>query len=280
MTTAPAPAPAARTAGRAGVYARAFWGLVLRDARVLVREFVGFLLRTVMNPLLFTFVFTYVLPKTGGAFVPGPGDLTFATILLPGLVAVAIFFQGIAAVALPLSIELGSTREIEDRVMAPLPVTLVGVEKVAWSAVQSIVAAAMVFPMVILISAEPVYVHVASWPILIAVVLLASFVAGFLGLLLGTIVKPRQIGLIFSLVVVPITFLGCVYYPWERLESIRWLQIVTLVNPLVYVSEGLRAALTPNVPHMPTPVIFGALIALTTIFGCLSVASFRRRVID
>jgi ABC-2 type transport system permease protein len=280
MTTAPTSSPAARTAGRAAVYGRAFWGLVLRDARVLVREFVSFLLRTVMNPLLFTFVFTYVLPKTGGAFVPGPGGLTFATILLPGLVAVAIFFQGIAAVALPLAIELGSTREIEDRVMAPLPVTLVGLEKVAWSAVQSIVAAAMVFPMVILISAEPVHVHVASWPILIAVVLLASFVAGFLGLLLGTIVKPRQIGLIFSLVVVPITFLGCVYYPWERLGSIRWLQIVTLVNPLVYVSEGLRAALTPNVPHMPTPVIFGALIALTTIFGFLSVASFRRRVID
>lgn len=269
-----------RRDGRLGVYARAFWGLILRDARVLVREVVGFLLRTVMNPLLFTFVFTYVLPKTGGAFAPSGGTQTFATVLVPGLVAVAIFFQGIAAVALPLATELGGTREIEDRVMAPLPVTLVGVEKVVWSAVQSVVAAAVVFPLVLVIPAEKVSVSVVSWPALIAVVLLASLVAGFLGLLLGTIVKPRQIGLIFSLVVVPVTFLGCVYYPWERLHEIRWLQVVTLVNPLVYVSEGLRAALTPGVSHMSTPAFFAALIALTAILGVAGTRAFRRRVID
>lgn len=273
-------APSQDPNARALMYARAFWGLILRDARVLVREFVAFLLRTVMNPLLFTFVFTYVLPKTGGAFTPGGGSQTFATVLVPGLVAVAIFFQGIAAVALPLAIELGGTREIEDRVMAPLPVDLVGIEKVVWSAVQSIVAAAIVFPLLLVIPAEKVSVSVASWPILIVVVLLGSFAAGFIGLLLGTVVKPRQIGLIFSLVVVPVTFLGCVYYPWEQLHTIRWLQVATLVNPLVYVSEGLRAALTPDLPHMPTPAFLGALVALLAVLGWVSSRSFARRVID
>ncbi len=263
------------------MYARAFWGLLLRDARVLLREFVPFLLRTVMNPLLFTFVFTYVLPKTGGTFVAGGGgSQTFATVLVPGLVAVAIFFQGIAAVALPLATELGGTREIEDRVMAPLPVDLVGVEKVVWSAVQSIVAAVIVFPLLLVIPAEDVSVSVASWPILIVVVLLGSFAAGFIGLLLGTVVKPRQIGLIFSLVVVPVTFLGCVYYPWEHLHTIRWLQVATLINPLVYVSEGLRAALTPDLPHMPAAAFLGALVGLLVVLGWASTRSFSRRVID
>lgn len=266
--------------GRVGVYGRAFWGLILRDARVLVREFVGFLLRTVMNPLLFTFVFTYVLPKTGGAFTPSGRGQSFATVLVPGLVAVAIFFQGIAAVALPLATELGGTREIEDRVMAPLPIGLVAFEKVAWSAVQSVVAAVVVFPLVLTIPAEPVSVSVASWPTLVAVVLLGSFVAGFLGLLLGTVVKPRQIGLIFSLVVVPVTFLGCVYYPWQQLGAIRWLQVATLLNPLVYVSEGLRAALTPGLPHMPTVAFLGALVGLVVVLGWVSTVSFRRRVLD
>ena len=265
---------------RQAVYARAFWGLLLRDARVLLREFAGFLLRTVMNPLLFTFVFTYVLPKTGGAFTPSGGGQSFATVLLPGLVAVAIFFQGIAAVALPLATELGGTREIEDRVMAPLPVGLVAFEKVVWSAVQSVIAAAVVFPLVLVISAEPVSVSVSSWPLLVTVVLLGSFVAGFLGLVLGTIVAPRQIGLIFSLVVVPVTFLGCVYYPWRQLEAIRWLQGATLLNPLVYVSEGLRAALTPGLPHMPVAAIISALVALTAVLGGIGLATFRRRVID
>ncbi len=272
---------ARRPSTRMAMYARAFWGLLLRDARVLLREFVPFLLRTVMNPLLFTFVFTYVLPKTGGTFgAGGDGSQTFATVLVPGLVAVAIFFQGIAAVALPLAIELGGTREIEDRVMAPLPVDLVGVEKVVWSAVQSVVAAVIVFPLLLVIPAENVSVSVASWPILIVVVLLGSFAAGFIGLLLGTVVKPRQIGLIFSLVVVPVTFLGCVYYPWEHLHTIRWLQVATLLNPLVYVSEGLRAALTPDLPHMPTAVFLGALVGLLVVLGWASTRSFSRRVVD
>ena len=39
-------------------------------------------------------------------------------------------FQGIQAVALPLVQEFGFTREIEDRVLAPLPVELVAFEKV------------------------------------------------------------------------------------------------------------------------------------------------------
>ena len=76
--------------------------------------------------------------------------------------------------------------------------------------------------------------------------MLASLTAGALGLTIGTSVKPQQIGLIFGVVVMPITFLGCVYYPWAALTHIRWLQIGVLVNPIVYMSEGLRAALTPS----------------------------------
>ncbi len=263
------------------LYLRAFWGLMLRDARVLAREFIPFLLRTVMNPLLFTFVFTYVFPKIGSGITPGGNTgVSFATVIAPGLVAVAIFFQGIAAVALPLAIELGGTREIEDRVMAPLPVGLVACEKVVWSGLQSIIAAAAVLPLVILVSAEPVSIHVASWPMLIVIVLLAALVAGYLGLVIGTVVRPKQIGLIFSLVVVPVTFLGCTYYPWQQLASIRWLQIVTLVNPLVYVSEGLRTALTPQIPHMQSAVVIGALLFLLAAFAWLGTWLFMRRVID
>lgn len=127
------------------LYLRSFWGLMLRDFRVLRREFVAFLIRTVMNPLLFVFVFTYLFPKIGQG-VKGVQGVSFGTILLPGLIAVGIFFQGIMAVALPLSQELGATREIHDRVMAPLPVALVAVEKIVFSALQSVLAADCYIP--------------------------------------------------------------------------------------------------------------------------------------
>ena len=82
-----------------------------------------FIVRSVMQPLLFVFVFTYVFPKIGtGRRRRGPAETTFSSLLVPGVVAIACIFQGVQAVALPLVQEFGFTREIEDRVMAPLPV--------------------------------------------------------------------------------------------------------------------------------------------------------------
>lgn len=259
-------------------YAGAFMGLMLRDLRVLRREIGPFIVRIAMQPLLFLFVFTYLFPRIGqmGA-VGGPG---FATVLLPGLMAVAIMFSGIAAVALPLSQEFGITREIDDRVMCPLPVVAVAVEKVCFSAIQSILAALVVLPLAIWVPATPVYAHVTSWPMLIVTLILASFVAGALGLAIGSNVKPQQIGLVFSIVVVPITFLGCVYYPWAMLVQLRWLQIVVLANPIVYMSEGLRAALTPGVPHMPSLLIVLALLASLAVLGGIGLRGFLRKVIS
>jgi ABC-2 type transport system permease protein len=254
--------------------------MMLRDLTVLRRNLVPFVTRTVMNPLLFVFIFAYVLPRIGQGVQTGAAGVSYATILVPGLVAVGMVFQGISAVALPLSLELGATREIEDRVLAPLPVELVAIEKLVFGAAQGILAGAVVFPLVYAVPATEVTVRVASWPLLITVILLASLTSGALGLALGTIVRPQQIGMMFALVVVPITFLGCVYYPWAMLHSVRWLQVLVLANPLVYMSEGLRAALTPDLPHMPVWAFLGALSTATLLLGTIGVRAFVRRTIS
>jgi ABC-2 type transport system permease protein len=264
-------------------YARAFAGLFVRDLHVLIREFLPFAIRVCMNPLLFLFVFTYVIPHmNAGAAMNPTGAMaggSFSTVLLPGLMAVAIMFSGIAAVALPLAQEFGITREIDDRVMCPLPVPAVAIEKICFSAVQSVIAACVVFPLAYYVPATRPIAHVSSWPFLIVVVALASLTAGALGLTIGTSVKPQQIGLIFGVVVIPITFLGCVYYPWAALTHIRWLQLGVLINPIVYMSEGLRAALTPTLPHMSPMLILSMLLASLCLLTWVGVKGFLRRVI-
>jgi ABC-2 type transport system permease protein len=264
------------------IYAKAFGALMLRDLRVLRREIGPFIIRTMMNPLLFLFVFTYIFPHIGqgnGSMFASAQKVSFGTIMLPGLMAVAIMFSGIAAVALPLSSEFGITREIEDRVMCPLPVAAVAFEKVCFSALQSILAAWVVFPLAYFIPSLPVAVHVTSWTMLILVMVLASLVAGALGLSIGTTVEPRQIGLVFSIVVVPITFLGCVYYPWAALVHLRWLQYLVLINPIVYMSEGLRSSLTPSLPHMPDWLILTALVVSLALLGWYGTRGFLKRVL-
>ena len=286
-TRSHAPAPPATGMGPRMSYTRAFLGLMLRDLFVLRREIAPFLVRVAMNPLLFLFVFTYVMPHMSGGAALNPtasmaaaGGGSFGTVLLPGLMAVAIMFSGIAAVALPLAQEFGITREIDDRVMCPLPIGAVAIEKIVFSALQSIVAAALVFPLAYYIPATPVAARVSSWPFLIAVLVLASLLSGALGLTIGTSVQPKQIGLIFGVVVVPITFLGCVYYPWAALGRLPWLQYSVLLNPIVYISEGLRAALTPSMGHMPDSMILALLIFFLALLTWAGLRGFRRRVIS
>jgi ABC-2 type transport system permease protein len=282
------PEPVHRPAASMGVlYARAFAGLFLRDLHVLRREMVPFLVRVIMNPLLFLFVFTFIMPHMSGGAAMNPtasmasaSGANFSTVLLPGLMAVAIMFSGIAAVALPLAQEFGVTREIDDRVMCPLPVAAVAIEKIVFSAVQSMIAAGVVFPLAYYMPATPVYAHVNSWAFLIAVLSLASLTSGALGLVIGTSVRPQQIGLIFGVVVMPITFLGCVYYPWAALKAIPWLQYGVLINPIVYMSEGLRAALTPGLHHMNPWLILAMLACSFAVLTCFGIRGFLRRVID
>jgi ABC-2 type transport system permease protein len=273
---------------RRAIYSRAFFGLMRRDLRVLSREIAPFLIRVAMNPLLFLFVFTYVMPHMSSgakgsmmspmAGMAGGGG--FGTVLLPGLMAVAIMFSGIAAVALPLATEFGITREIDDRVMCPLPIGAVAIEKIVFSAIQSIIAAALVFPLAYYIPSTPVLAHVSSWWFLIAVLVLASLLAGALGLTIGTSVQPKQIGLIFGVVIMPITFLGCVYYPWAALKTLKWLQIGVLVNPIVYISEGLRAGLTPTTGHMPEVMILAMLVFFLALLTWVGMRGFARRVLS
>jgi ABC-2 type transport system permease protein len=257
----------------------AFGSLLLRDLTVLRKNFVEFILRTVMQPLLFVFVFTYVFPQIGQGVGGKAGQAEFSSILVAGVIAIACIFQGIQAVALPLVQEFGFTREIEDRVMAPLPVWAVASGKLLAGAVQGLIAAAIVFPLAHWIPITPVHLQI-EWLRLLTVLPIASVLGAALGLAIGTRAEPRRVPLIFGLVVIPITFLGATYYPWAALTPIPWLKAIVLLNPLVYMSEGMRVSLTPWVPHMSFWGIYGGLVVFTILLGAWGIAGFNKRVLS
>ena len=255
----------------------AFKAMLLRDVAVLRSNLYSFLLRTVMQPLLFVFVFTYVFPKIGQGIGGAQGQATFSSLLVPGVVAIACIFQGIQAVMIPLVQDFGYTREIEDRVMAPIPVWGVAVEKVVAGALQGLLAAAIVFPLATFIPATPVHLNI-SWPELLTFLPLATLLGASLGLAIGTRVKPQQVTLVFSVVIIPVTFLGATYYPWASLDPIPWLKWAVLINPLVYMSEAFRAALTPQIRHMAIPAIYTAMIGSIALLGWVGIDGFKKRV--
>lgn len=257
----------------------AFGSLLLRDLAVLRKNVPAFVLRTVMQPLLFVFVFTFVFPKIGFGVGGQAQQADFSSLLVPGVVAIACIFQGIQAVALPLVQEFGFTREIEDRVMAPMSVNAVALQKIASGALQGLLAAVVVFPLAVLVPATPVHLHV-RWLVLLTVTPLAAVLGAAFGLTIGTKTEPRQVPLVFSIIVIPITFLGASYYPWARLAPIPWLKWAVLANPLVYMSEGFRAALAPQFPHMALAAIYAGLIGFTALLTWSGTTGFRKRVLS
>jgi ABC-2 type transport system permease protein len=259
-------------------YRQAFVALLQRDFHVLFKSLPLFIIRTVMQPLLLMFVFTYVFPKIGQGVGGGGGEAAFTATLIAGVVGLAIVFQGIQAVALPLVQEFGYSKEIEDRVLAPLPTKAVGIQKIVTGMLNSLFAAALVFPIAYVVPATTVHLHI-HWLTLITLAPLAGWVAAALGLVLGTKVAPQQVSYLFALVVLPITFLGCIYYPWRALEAVRWLQIVVLINPLVYMCEGFRAALTTGTPHMSLWAVYGALALFAVVLTWIGIDGFERRTV-
>ncbi len=83
----------------------------------------------------------------------------------------------------------------------------------------------------------------------------------------------------FSTIVAPMIFFGCAYYPWRGLDAVPVAKYAVLVNPLVYVAEGMRAALTPDVPHMSLAAVVGAQLLILILFFTLGLRSFMRRAL-
>jgi ABC-2 type transport system permease protein len=253
---------------------RVFAAILLRDLTVARRELPYFLVRTALQPILFVIVFGFLLPKMG--MIP----LGYSTTMLPGVVALSLTLSAIQSVALPMMQDFGFTKEIEDRLLSPVPIQLVAVEKVIAGVLQGIVAALFVLPVARLIMGPIPGLSFANAPLLLTVTILGGAAFSAMGLYLGTGIAPQQIGLMFSVIVAPMIMFGCTYYPWAGLSHVPLMKWLVLINPLVYVSEGMRAALTPTVPHMPISLILAALVVLTVLFMWMGLKAFDKRAMS
>ena len=251
-----------------------FLALLRRDIRVAGQELPFFLLRTIMQPVLFLVVFGFLLPRMG--FVRGG----YQTALLPGILAVSLALSAIQSVALPMVQDFGWTKEIEDRLLAPVSTRVVAAEKIAAGVIQGIIAALFVLPLARLIMGPIPNLTFAHAGDVLVITVLGATAFSALGMWLGTAIAPQQIGLMFSVIIAPMMFFGCAYYPWRGLDAVPAMKYAVLVNPLVYVAEGMRGALTPEVPHMPLLVSMGALVVIASIFWVAGYRSFLKRAVS
>ena len=252
---------------------KTFFALLARDAHVARRNFLPLLLQTLLQPMLLVFVLGRVLTTSG--MMP----VQYKSLLLPGIIALSMLLAGIQAVAMPLISEFQFTREIEDRLLAPIEIEWVAVEKVLAGMIQALGAGLVVLPAAWLLVGKGVELRLGHPILFFGIALLVALLSSAIGLTLGCSVGQTQIGLMFTLVLAPMIFFGCTYYPWSALAGFPILRRVVLVNPVVYASEGLRAALVPQFPHLPAGAIFAALAVFDVAFLALGLNRFRRKAV-
>jgi len=252
---------------------RVFGALLGRDLTVARRNFVGVLISTALQPFMLTVVFGVLLPSMG--FV---GD-AYKAALLPGVIAVTLMLSSLQAVALPMVIEFGHTHQMEDRLLAPVGTATLVAEKIFAGTLQATIAALLVLPIARLTMGPVPGLALGNLGPIVLFTVLGALLFSTMGMVLGTAVPPQQVNLLFSALLTPLISFGCAYYPWAGLARIPALQIAVLVNPLVYVAEGLRGALTPTTPHMPAPATLAALIAMSATLWWVGQRTFERRAI-
>jgi ABC-2 type transport system permease protein len=251
---------------------KTFWALLARDAHVARRNFVPLVLQTFLQPMMFVFIFGRVMVRSG--YMPA----SYKSLLLPGIMAISMIFTGVWAVAMPLIGEFQFTHEIEDRLLAPIENSWLAIEKVLFGAAQAVVAGLAVIPAAWLLL-RPVELNLLSPVTFAGVTLLVAVLSASGGLALGCSVSQTQIGLMFSMVLTPMIFFGCTYYPWSALATFPILQKIVLVNPLVYASEGLRGTLVPQFPHLPVLAVIIALVIFDSFFLMLGLRQFRKKAV-
>jgi ABC-2 type transport system permease protein len=252
---------------------KAFFAMLARDAHVARRNFIQLLLQTFLQPLMFVFIFGRVMVRSG--YMPE----AYKSLLLPGIMAISMVFTGVWAVAMPLISEFQFTREIEDRLLAPIDISWVAIEKVLAGTIQALIAGLMVVPCAWLIL-RPVAFNFSSPLTLACVTVLVALFSACGGLALGCSINQTHIGLMFSMVLTPMIFFGCTYYPWSALHSFPILQKVVLVNPLVYASEGLRGTLVPQSPHLPVIAVLIVLTFFDAMLLFVGLKQFRSKAVS
>lgn len=252
---------------------RAFLAVLGRDVFVTGRELPSFLAQVLVQPVALLFIFGKVLGELG---YTQPG---YAQVLLPGMIALNAFLVSLQNTSFPLVLDFSYSREIEDRLLAPLPISWVAVEKMLFGALRGLFAAVLMVPMGVWMLGRIDW-DLGGLPFALLCMVLGSASGAAVGLTVGAAVPPRRINIMFAVILAPLMFTGATQFPWAQLEHLRWFQVLCAINPLTYVSEGMRGALLPGIPHMAPWVCVLALLFAMVLFGALGIRFFLRRALD
>lgn len=216
------------------------------------------LLPSVITQTLYFLVFgTFV-----GSRIAEMDGLPYVAFIVPGLVMMVVIQN---AFANTISSFFGAKfqRQIEEIIVSPTPNSVMLAGYVSGGVVRGVLTGFLVF-LVSMFFARPAVEH---WWAIAAFVLLTAIVFSLAGFLNGLFAKSfDDTGIFTTFLITPLTYLGGVFYTVDHLSD-PW-RTISLVNPIVYMVDGLRYGFSGHAstnPAISAAILLGICIALTAL---------------
>lgn len=247
-----------------------FLRLIQRDMRV----FLPTLRHRTVNAMLVTVLWVYVFEYVGFGSVTG-----FGLFIAAGECAITGFFEVMENVS-RLVADIKGPRSITYALTLPLPQWMVFARIAVSNALQAMGIAFMILPTAKVLLWNQFSLVDTSYVKVLIIFFLAYMFYGFFSLWLASMVKGLEsLGNVWSRIIFPLWFLGCYQFTWGGLAvKSKLFAYVSLLNPLVYCTEGMRAAVIGQDGYLPFWWCCLAIIGFTVFVGVIGTHRMMRRL--
>jgi ABC-2 type transport system permease protein len=234
------------------------WSLFRKE----MQRFLSIAGQTIISPVLTTMLWYLVFGYSLGDRLNEIRGIPYTDFLVPGLVMMAIISNAFLNSA--FSFFIGKVHgTVVDLLVTPLRPWQIMAAYTGASVVRAMLVGIVIWAVAAVMGAGTFYNF--GWTLVF--MLMTSFAFALLGLIAGILAKDfDHINFVPSFLLLPLTFLGGVFYSIRMLPS-PWEQL-SLVNPIVYMVNGLRFGMTgiSDVPVLP-----GLGIVLLTVVAGLAI---------
>ena len=247
-----------------------FWQLMLKDLIQFKHEYKDRVINTFMLFLTNVLVFAY--------FIPGIGT-DYGSFIMIGAIASFGLFDIVGQVSMLIA-DIEGDRAITFTLSFPIPSWMVFMQMGMRWAIQSFLLVLILFPIgkfFLWTTFDLATVHYGK---LLLIFITANLFFGSFALWLGSMLKKMgDITHLFLRFINPLFMFGAYFYPWrEALKLSDILGYGTLINPMVYVMEGMRAAALGQMGYLPYWLCLGMLWVFILACGTHATRRLKRRL--
>lgn len=248
------------------------WHLLCADLSILKKNLVDKLIDVAIWTVLTLFVTGYIMPYFGLSGNFGPFQLG-------GVIAAVGCFELYGQVV-ELLTDFNGDRIISYYLTLPIPAWMVLMSKALYFACTNFILSLAMFPLGKICLWNRLDLINVSYVKLVAILFVQSFFYSFCSFWCTSVIADiSKIGSVWSRFIFPLWFMGGFQFSWYALHSfVPLIAYVDLINPMIYITEGTRAALLGQEEYLSYGLCFLMIILFSVLFMVIALGKLKKRL--